>query len=986
MRIFKWPGWVPTASPYALPPGAAVRQVNCMSIIPGQLTVRGGSKIVVKAPRQLTLWGYFLGSGKPDRVIGFSETGSLTEFSVIGPGASQTQIDVGDVEFSADRPVNFSQGRRGEVYVYQGYGNRGAVRNIDGSYRPVGIDAPKDAPVITKSRNIASYVARVDIIDPGNGYHAAPSVTIGPTGGGGRQAKAVSRIASGRVNEVEVTDGGTGYTKTPFVRFTQPSGQTITGSGVAAKLELEAGHAKGDHKTGVVYWKVTKFPYLFWLCLQGLKKEGGGYILDAKSKSGKGAKAILFLTGPLSQSASPNDILETIYCYNPESDGSELTGLEDYVKVQVYDFGEGYDPNDEIIVEVPTAGAWASSIGPGGGTVGPVCSQKGPCNLTATGYTLNTPGVPDILTIIEDNPYKRRRLKPSVSNGGSGYLTPPTFITDSGDIIKTEIDENGSVVRLIVEDPTKTYLWAPELVDENGNVGKAYGLAIMRPIFRGKYQCYYRYVDESVPKEQGGPLYSSLSPVTEIDCGDGCASITWSFEPHPRYSVELWRSTSDQATTLFRVARIGGKEPFGSNIDSLSDYDLTNPERTGFLGMPIVLQDGSLNANRYGIASPDFSVGVVFQDRTWLAVDTSGKRPNTLMYSEADEPEAMPEVNELILQTNLRDTDYITALIPYAAALIVAQSRHCHRLSFVNSPAIDATTSLIAYRGCINQRCWDIYYGIAYILDDLGLYSLDPQGNVEHLSPQLDALFRVNPDPTIRAIDFLKREWFFVRADRNLGVIRIHVAFVGDEGKYPTRQIVYDPDTKSFWVETYPYTFSAACEVRDSDGSLLTIHSSDKGLHQFGVGLTDDGTPVPYSWRSGNFEFVTDRARNGGQQNPRNVSVVYKPTAESSNLNMEVFYNGSKTPRANVVGRDRGIGFVHVEEKPLAYIDMKALPNQEAESHGIARALFAGKTLEDISGSDTHVAIRLYGEQTNAGDVVIHSIDLQGVTQAGGDE
>ena len=44
--IEKWPGLVTNASPYAIPPGAAVTQVNLQVISPGQLTVRQGSTTV----------------------------------------------------------------------------------------------------------------------------------------------------------------------------------------------------------------------------------------------------------------------------------------------------------------------------------------------------------------------------------------------------------------------------------------------------------------------------------------------------------------------------------------------------------------------------------------------------------------------------------------------------------------------------------------------------------------------------------------------------------------------------------------------------------------------------------------------------------------------------------------------------------------------------------------------------------------------------
>lgn len=46
ISIEKWAGLVTNASPYALPPGAAVTQVNLQVIAPGQLTVRPGTTAV----------------------------------------------------------------------------------------------------------------------------------------------------------------------------------------------------------------------------------------------------------------------------------------------------------------------------------------------------------------------------------------------------------------------------------------------------------------------------------------------------------------------------------------------------------------------------------------------------------------------------------------------------------------------------------------------------------------------------------------------------------------------------------------------------------------------------------------------------------------------------------------------------------------------------------------------------------------------------
>ena len=44
--IEKWAGLVTNASPYAIPPGAAVTQVNLQVLSPGQVTVRPGTTSV----------------------------------------------------------------------------------------------------------------------------------------------------------------------------------------------------------------------------------------------------------------------------------------------------------------------------------------------------------------------------------------------------------------------------------------------------------------------------------------------------------------------------------------------------------------------------------------------------------------------------------------------------------------------------------------------------------------------------------------------------------------------------------------------------------------------------------------------------------------------------------------------------------------------------------------------------------------------------
>lgn len=81
IRINKWQGLVTAASPYILPPGGAVEQVNAQSRVPGQLTVRDGMRVVsasgTGSDALLEIWGYSPGSGASDKIFAFTDAGDL---------------------------------------------------------------------------------------------------------------------------------------------------------------------------------------------------------------------------------------------------------------------------------------------------------------------------------------------------------------------------------------------------------------------------------------------------------------------------------------------------------------------------------------------------------------------------------------------------------------------------------------------------------------------------------------------------------------------------------------------------------------------------------------------------------------------------------------------------------------------------------------------------------------------------------------------
>ena len=84
--------------------------------------------------------------------------------------------------------------------------------------------------------------------DKGDRYYQPPTITIDPPVGGGTTATAISRIQSGRLSEVLITNAGSGYTTIPNINVSPPPSvgfgtyivsETVTGSlsGVTAEVK-----------------------------------------------------------------------------------------------------------------------------------------------------------------------------------------------------------------------------------------------------------------------------------------------------------------------------------------------------------------------------------------------------------------------------------------------------------------------------------------------------------------------------------------------------------------------------------------------------------------------------------------------------------------------------------------------------------------------------------------------------------------------------
>lgn len=557
----------------------------------------------------------------------------------------------------------------------------------------------------------------------------------------------------------------------------------------------------------------------------------------------------------------------------------------------------------------------------------------------------------------------------NVSNSGSGYYSPPiinirakpsdTF--GGGAAVLASVNSTGNVSGVETINGGQYSLPPTAVIEDTRAVVEA---ELTQPL-RGTYLCAIRYVDDT-PASNGGPLASSISDLAELEISEGTGALTWTLS-HPSpdaraHAVELWRTTADQSVVLFRVATLyktGGNFPT-TYADSLSDSQLIDVERDGYGLMPITLPSGQINARRFEIPPGEMSVGCMFQDRAWYAVDSTGQKPNSLYYSEVDEPESVPQANELIIQENTGDPDKLVALIPLGGYLILAQSFHLYKLSYVAQPVIDASIILVAYRGILNSRCWDVMDGVAFIADGTGMYAFDGQSE-ESISVAVDNLWRDG------AIDFSKSAKFHVRAEYSTKTVRFY--YCGPNDTEPTKALCYCVATKAWWQESYAQAVTATCPVI-SGGKRVEISALNNATFAKFSGTQDGTTGVEYRLRTGAFPLATERGS-------RAVSFTYDPTTSDSTLRLRLYYNNSSTPRTNAAATNRGTGFVTDTGSTEATLNMAATRSPLGEATGHATASLAGRVDEHSAGADRDVAIEFAGTQTSD-KVTFYSVNVEG--------
>ena len=473
--------------------------------------------------------------------------------------------------FSPDDPLSMAQGRHGEMIIVQGHDVRPARWDGDAAAIDAGMDEPKSAPSVTADSTVHYYVARVDVQKPGAVYYAPPAVLFSVPSDSApdrfRSCTASAYLSQAAVGEVLVKDGGKYYSTPPSASLSDTHGK---GAILEAVLDIpESPTGEPPDNTQLRNWSIIEgppyedeidFPPIYktyfntWSWVDLPIDADGVYeytdkryaicpdnpssftVINVKipysvsGSTGTGAKLRVRFGGNAitceCQQVAPGRTL----CFQTLVGAWRIDGVSSAKR------GTGY--KKKVTVTIQAAQSWD------------VEEQKW---ITAS---RDRDAIIEGESNVSSSAAPRYSVKEiKIVDPGSGYLVVPQLkiTSDSGfGAYATCTVKDGKIDKVTLENGGGGYKDAPKV---EVVAGGAEVFAVARPHLRGKYQCYYRYIDNT-PEDRGGPIPSSLSPVKEVDASEGSTRLIWDVPPPTGRAskLELWRSTGNQASTLYRVA------------------------------------------------------------------------------------------------------------------------------------------------------------------------------------------------------------------------------------------------------------------------------------------------------------------------------------------------------------------------------------------------------------------------------------------------
>lgn len=175
-----------------------------------------------------------------------------------------------------------------------------------------------------------------------------------------------------------------------------------------------------------------------------------------------------------------------------------------------------------------------------------------------------------------------------------------------------------------------------------------------------------------------------------------------------------------------------------------------------------------------------------------------------VVYSEPGLYEAFPGDNQFVTR---RDGDPVTALVPLRSFLYVARRRSMDRITAQGDPRTDGYVFDSIARGCVGPRSFVVAEGVAYVMDERGVYSFDGSA-AQPLSVPVQDLFR-RDNRAGRRVNWTRSRYFHTTYSSDTQTVRFFITL--GTGHLPRHALCLGLDGGKWWLEEYPVPIGASC-------------------------------------------------------------------------------------------------------------------------------------------------------------------------------
>ena len=365
-----------------------------------------------------------------------------------------------------------------------------------------------------------------------------------------------------------------------------------------------------------------------------------------------------------------------------------------------------------------------------------------------------------------------------------------------------------------------------------------------------------------------------------------------------------------------------------------------------YMGNEQALIDSVVNATTMVLASAFVASGT----GTYKIIPGSTEW-DSVYFSEDGEPESVPASNKI---ATYADGDRMSGLMPLYGEMFLLKQTHIYRLTTCSDPRLDTQISLVAERGCVNQRCWTRTEGMAFLMDRNGAYIFN--GNsTQAVSGPVQNYWR-------DTINWSASKWFSVVHDKKRESVMFIVAL--DSDSKPQHALVFSYRLQQWHLEDYNGSnVGAACEAL-IDSKPRVVAGVDTVSCLMDQGTTDEGAAIAYDVRFGRWRLPETE-----NDQERGVGVRYEPTSAAHSAYVSHYYDGSGTAVVAQHPWKDNQGVAVAAGASAATLDM-------TQSAGYLRRPIDGSGFEGGMEANRSMEIEISGSVSEA--VTILEIDVDG--------